>query len=103
VCNPFKYIVYSTYINSMGVSDIIFDSAVTMIEELIEYYYDDNPYQLVDDDLVLSVVASHIKAYNSMGYIKLTKKNLKTINAINWNEEAKKLICEVIEDKLGGK
>lgn len=82
----------------MGISDVIFDTLTTIIDECVDYYNRDEMMEILDHDGVLEVVASHLKVSNRLGYFRPTPEELASIEAHDWIAQAKTFIREYLEE-----
>lgn len=82
----------------MGISDVIFETMNTLIEECADYYDVAERLEILRNDDVLEVVACHLKVDNRRSFCKPSKEDITRINAINWKEKAKEYVKDYLKE-----
>jgi hypothetical protein len=82
----------------MGVSDIIFDSMIEIIDGCHNYYDESELLDMAENELIVEVIACHLKVTHRGDYYRPTPEDLARIEATDWKKKAKKYIIEYLKE-----
>ena len=80
----------------MGISDVIHETLIDLIDGAINYYEEDEYLDLADNEDVLEVAAVHLKVDNRRSYCRPSEEDLARIEAVDWKEAARKFIVDYL-------